>query len=99
MVRQIVRAVGIAWYHQQDYHRILDIMEDADLLPAGYDEWLKSAETGERQLKRSGQIVVRAVINPDEFPSWCRTRSLKIDAEGRMRWANEAALRQVKGMH
>ena len=99
MVRQIVRAVGIAWYHRQDYRRILDIMEDADILPASYDEWLKGAEAGERQLKRSGHTVVRAIIDPDEFPAWCRTRSLKIDAEGRVRWANEAAYRHFKGIH
>jgi len=95
----MVRAVGIAWYSRQNYRRILEIMEDADKLPATYDQWLKSAETGERQMKHSGYIVVRAIIDPEEFVAWCRSRGLKADAKARMQWGNEFVYRQVKSTH
>lgn len=94
-----VRAVGIAWYSRQRYRRILEIMDDAEKLPATYDQWLKGAETGERQLKRSGHIVIRAMIDPEEFVSWCRTRGLKPDAQARMQWGNEFVYQQVKSTH
>ena len=96
---QTVKAVGIPWYYRQEYRRILDIMEDADKLPATYDRWIKSAETVERDLKSKGHIVVRAIINPDEFAAWCRSRGLNINANARMQWGNEAAMRHVKGSH
>ena len=99
MPKQPVRAVGIGWYYRQDYRRILEIMEDADKLPATYDQWLKSAETGERELKRAGHIVVRAVIEPEEFLAWCRARGLNVDAKARMQWGSEVAHRQVKNTH
>jgi len=96
---QTIKAVGMAWYCRQDYRRVLEIMEDADKLPATYDKWLKNAEAGERELKRRGHIVVRAIINPNEFIAWCWTRNLNIDAQARIQWGNEVALRQVKGSH
>jgi hypothetical protein len=94
-----LRAVGIAWYYRQDYRRILEIMEDADVLPRTYDQWLRSAETGERQLKRLGHVVIRAMIDPEEFTQWCRIRDLKVDAKARTQWSNEFVYRHVKNTH
>lgn len=94
-----VRAVGIPWYFRQDYRRILEIMEDANLLPATYEAWLKAAEGLERRLKKEGHIVVRAEIDPDEFPRWCAAQGLPVDADARGRFANEAAYREVQHTH
>lgn len=83
MNRLPVRAVGLPWYLRQDYPRILDIMEDAENLPATWFEWNKKAERHQRDAERQGHIVIRAVIDPDDFPDWCRTRGLNVDAEAR----------------
>jgi hypothetical protein len=96
---KVPAAVGLAWYRRQDYPRILQVMEDADKLFATYDHWQKSAERTERELKRAGHIVVRAVIDPDEFVVWCRMQGLNVDAKARTRWANEAAVRRLRGSH
>lgn len=94
-----IRAVGIAWYSRQNYRRVLEVMEDADNLPGNFDQWLKRAEATERQFKRSGHIVVRAIIEPDEFAAWCRSRGLNIDAKARTEWGNEFVYRKVKDTH
>jgi hypothetical protein len=99
MARNVPSAIGMSWYCRESYSRILEVMEDADRLPHTYDQWLKSAEAGESKLQRAGHIVVRAVIDPDEFVAWCLARSLKVDAQARMQWAGERALRQIKGSH
>jgi hypothetical protein len=91
-----VRGVGIAWYSRQNYRRILEVMEDAGKLHRTYDQWLKSAEASERQLKRAGHTVVRAMIEPDEFLAWCRARGLKVDAKARTQWGSEFVNRQLK---
>ncbi len=36
--------VGVPWYTRQNYRRILEIMEDAHLLPSTFDKWLHAAE-------------------------------------------------------
>lgn len=93
-----VSAFGLGWYEREDYPRILEIMEDAHLLPRTYDAWRKSAETGEREQKRKGVVVIRVVIKAEEFLAWCRARGLNVDKNARMRFGNEAVLRAVKEM-
>ncbi len=90
-------AVGLPWFYRQDYGRILEIMEDAAAMPERYDQWLKQAEAFERQVKRAGKVPVRAIVDPGEFPAWCRARGLKIDGKARVQFANEAAYRQPTG--
>ena len=87
----MISAVGIAWYRESDYPRILQIMEDADLLHATFLEWQKAAEQAERMSERNGTPIIRAIIDPQEFPAWCRARGLNVDAGARMAFANEFA--------
>ena len=54
------RATGLAWYRREDYPRILQIMTD------GYRQ--SAAEGCVSKLERQGDMVVRAVIDPDKFP-------------------------------
>lgn len=83
--------IGIAWYRESDYPRILEIMEDADRLPETFAEWEKAARNGEREGQAKGLTVVRAIIDPQTFPAWCRARGLNVNANGRMAFANAAA--------
>jgi hypothetical protein len=94
-----IRAIGIGWYSRQNYRRILEVMEDADKLPPKFDQWLRRAEATERELKKAGHIVVRAMIEPEEFLAWCRARGLNVDAKARTQWGNEYAYQQVKNTH
>lgn len=99
MSKMPIRAVGLAWYKREDYPRILQIMEDADKLPPTHEKWLYSAQKVESQAKRNGTIVVRAVIDPDEFIAYCARHDLKIDAHARTRFGAEVAAEQVKTTH
>lgn len=99
MTRMPIRAMGLAWYNREDYARILQIMEDADKLPPTYEKWLYSAQKVESQSKRNGTVVVRAIIDPDEFIAYCARHDLKVDAQARMRFASERAAEQVRSTH
>jgi hypothetical protein len=92
--REPIRAVGIPWFNRDDYQRILRIMVDADKLPATYEAWYYRAERTERESKRSGVIVVRAIIDPDEFVKWCAKEGLNVDANARIRFGAEYARRK-----
>jgi hypothetical protein len=82
---------GLAWYEESDYPRILQIMEDADRLPATYARWREKAETAERELKGRGDDVVRAMVSPDMFPAWCRSHGKRVDAQARILFASYVA--------
>lgn len=94
-----LRAVGIAWYRESDYPRILQIMDDAHTLSNTYRQWEKLAEKAERTAKAQNHVVVRAVIDPDTFPAWCTLRGLHVDSRARMAFANEFAREFVKDTH
>src|SRR4051812_29083997 len=77
-------ATVVLWYRRDDYKRVLDVMTDAHLLPPTFDKWLHIAEQVIESSKRQGLLPVKAHIEPEPFPDWCRKRGLDIDATGRM---------------
>jgi hypothetical protein len=91
-----VRAVGFSWYREEDYPRILKLMTDADALPSTYSEWKMKAELNERALQAEGFTTFRAIIEPDEFPEWCKAHGQNADAKGRSVFASEHTRRQVE---
>lgn len=86
-----VQAVGIVWYSREDYPRILEIMEDREVLPGTFEKWLYAAEKGRQQFLRRGLIVVKAEIKPDAFVAWCAANNRRVDADGRNAFANLVA--------
>jgi hypothetical protein len=81
-------ATGISWYHKRDYEALLSVFVDAASLPRTYDEWLVKAIELEREAKRRGSRVIRAYVDPIEFPKWCRTTGHKTDASGRVAYGS-----------
>lgn len=94
-----VRAAGIPWFRREDYDRILDIMEDRDILPATWAEWRKQAAKAESYFRSLGVETVRAILDPGEFPAWCRARGLKVDGKARIAFGNEAAFDRFGETH
>lgn len=88
---QEVRAVGMVWYHLEDYSAILRIMTDSAKLPRTFHEWLMQAEANEKKLRRDGHTIVRIFVDPKTFPDWCSARSLNVDAQARMLYASTIA--------
>jgi len=86
-----VAATGIPWYRRADWSWIVAVMDDADRLPASYDAWLAKAEQVIQNVEREGGIAVKAHLDPDAFPAWCRERGLNVDARARMQYASWVA--------
>lgn len=86
-----VRVVGIAWYRREDYREIRRIMSDGRNLPTTWLAWVRRAEKLEQEVTNQGAVALRAHIDPETFPGWCAARGLHVDANARMRFANEAA--------
>lgn len=89
MTQLPIRAVGIAWFRRENYAKARKLFKDGHKLSPTYDQWLKRAKRAEKELKAQGHIVEKAYIDPETFPAWCRARGLDINAEARIRFANE----------
>ncbi len=82
-----VQIIGMVWYTAEEYDACMAIMSDRAKLHASYHLWRIDAEMAEKRQRRDGKTVVRALINPKEFPAWCRERRLNIDANARNQFA------------
>lgn len=89
-----VRATGIAWFRQEDYHRCRKLFIDGRKLPQTYEKWHQAAQRLFDQLVGSGHLVEKAYIDPETFPAWCAARGLNIDAQARLQFANETVYRK-----
>lgn len=85
-------AIGIPWYERDAYARIRSIMDDPDMLPERFDEWLEVAHLLENEIKTRGQRVIRAIIEPEQFRSWCLSRGKKPNAKSRRHFAAQFAM-------
>lgn len=94
-----VQIIGMVWYRAEEYDACLAIMSDRAKLHTSYHLWRMDAETGEKRLQREGKTVVRAHIDPKEFPGWCRDRGLDIDARARNQFAAWIAYQIATGGH
>ena len=86
-----VQALGFAWYKEADYQRLKAMFIDGHKLPATFLQWQDQAEQGFKRYLRQGYICVKAHIDPDTFPDWCRAHGLKLDAHARTQFASAEA--------
>lgn len=88
---------GVVWYTTEtDYFRALAVFEDALNMPATYDDWMGQVEQLIEYAKRDGWVLVRAELDPNTFPGWCKSRGLNVDAKARVAFGNEAAAEHLR---
>jgi hypothetical protein len=92
--RMPISVVGIVWYREEDYPAILEIMTDREAFPKTFAVWRERATALELQQKARWFHVVRAEIDPNTFPEWCRARGLEPDARARKSFCDEEARRK-----
>jgi len=88
------KALGIAWYKEEDYLRLKDLFVDGHTLPDTFNEWLDKAQNLFNQHRTKGHIVEKVYIDPNTFPDWCRGRGLDIDTNARSEFASEFVARK-----
>jgi len=91
------RAVGISWYKPEDYDRMKRMFKDGFRLPDTFEEWLDRAEKAAAQLTADGYVVIRAPLDPETFPKWCRDHGLEMTTETRSIYSGEYAANNYFG--
>lgn len=92
-----VQAVGMAWYKPENFIRLRAMFEDGHKLHPTYGEWFAAAEFGKKRLEADGARVFCVDIDPDNFPEWCASKGLKLDAHARNTYASSIAYQMIAG--
>lgn len=95
MDKPTVDVYGLPWYRIKDYAAIRRIMADGHNLPSSFAIWRFSSGIGERKLKREGKRVVRVLIDPEMFRSWCVAHGFDLNATARALYASILAKHHV----
>ncbi|MCM2569731.1 hypothetical protein NAT65_01425 [Achromobacter xylosoxidans] len=99
MEKRPVVALGMSWYSRENYERVKALSDDPEVFPNTFDSWQKLAQAGFDKFTAQGHLVIKADINPETFPQWCRDNGHRVDAKGRIAFANAraaAALREMQ---
>ncbi len=91
-----IRAVGVPWFTAETWPRLLAVVDDADLMPATYAEWIALAEPRFAQHVADGLPVERVLIDPDEWVAWCEANNLPIDRKARAAFAAVVLARRAR---
>ena len=86
------------WFTAETWPRLLEVVDDADLMPATYEEWIALVEPRFAQHIADGLPVERVYIDPDEWVEWCKSNDMPIDGRGRSAFAAVVLARRA-GAH
>ncbi|EFK10910.1 conserved hypothetical protein [delta proteobacterium NaphS2] len=89
--------IGIAWYKDEaTYRRALAIFTDSENMPASFEKWKALVARQCKFIKESGNIAIRAEIDPEAFPVWCASRGFEANSSGRIAFVNHVVLEYRK---
>jgi hypothetical protein len=89
--------IGVAWFKdERTYRRALAIFTDSDNMPATYEDWKALVGRQCEEIKGSGNIAIRAEIDPGTFSDWCNLHGFLADSQGRSAFANYVELEYRK---
>ena len=84
-----ISVVGVSWYRLEQYLQLRAMYVDGDTLPATYQEWLTEARKVYDVLLAEGFRLEKVLIDPVEFPAWCRRKGLPMNGPTRSRYVQE----------
>ena len=86
MSRENRKTIAIAWYKsREDYELSRVVMDDGDVLPDGYEVWLRRVEAIIRIEESRDSVVLKAMIIPELFVAWCRATNQRPNVDARDR--------------
>lgn len=79
--------LGMAWYHEDDWAKLLEISEDRAELEKEHVDWLTNALKRQEELEVRGIYMRRLWIDLDALKSWCDLNDKKVTMESRAQYA------------
>lgn len=89
--------IGIVWFEDESaYLRALETFTDPKDMPATFGEWQTLVGRQLEEIRRIGNIAIRADFDREAFIDWCRVRGFQADSHGRTAFAEYVVLEYRK---
>jgi len=89
--------IAILWFQDElAYRRALEIFTDSKSMPAAFQDWKALVKRELEEIKRVGNIAIRADFYPETFIAWCRARGFQVDSQARAAFAEHVVLEYQK---
>ena len=89
--------IGIVWFKDEHtYRRALAIFTDSENMPATFEDWEVLVRRQREEMKRVGNIAIRADFDPETFIDWCTSRGFQANSQARTAFANHVVLEYQK---
>jgi len=89
--------IGILWFKDElAYHGALAIFTDCENMPATFDDWKTLVGRQREEIKRVGNIALRADFDPETFIAWCNSRGFAPNSHARTAFADHVVLEYQK---
>src|SRR5688572_20103925 len=80
---------GIAWYSNDQWADLRRVVSDPEELELTYEEWRVVIMRSVPDLIEMGMWLVKVPVDVAELVSWCKHRSMPIDADARAQYVLE----------
>ena len=89
--------IGIVWFKDEDtYHQALTIFTDSENMPATFEDWQNLVGRQREEIKRAGNIAIRADFDSKTFIDLCNLRGFEANSQARTAFAEHAVLEYQK---
>ena len=89
--------IGIIWFKDElTYREALAIFTDSKNMPATFEDWKALVERQREEIKRAGNIAIRADFDPETFIDWCNLRGFEANSQARTAFAEHVVLEYQK---
>jgi hypothetical protein len=75
--------VGVAWYRQEEWQRLLEVSQDRDDLETSYDEWAAAMPARMAEIEQAGFKPHKIEVAVDDLIAWCRSNGKLVDGAAR----------------
>jgi len=89
--------IGIVWFNDEPtYRKALEVFTDSQNMPATFERWKVLVGRQLEEVKRIGNVAIRADFDPETFIDWCNSRGFQANSQGRTAFAEHVVLEHQK---
>ncbi|OPY76036.1 MAG: hypothetical protein A4E64_01686 [Syntrophorhabdus sp. PtaU1.Bin058] len=89
--------IGIVWFKDESaYRRALEIFTDSKSMPDTFKDWKALVGKQLEEVRRIGDIALRADFDPETFIDWCNLRGFQANSQARTAFAEHVVLEYQK---
>ena len=82
------RITHSSWFSREGWEKLSAVSSDNNF-DEPYDQWVKSAEYGDRQLTELGLTVIKREIDVDDLLDWCKKHRRRFNSRSLARYLND----------